>query len=154
MSSPSNSRTGPAVPTAVGNHRRSFMPGECLRESGIDGARGRAIDRVHRDALLALDATGARQRIVSIAFETHEDVDAVAGDAAPRVVREAEPVVRFAIGERDPGEGGNVEYRPELDASGIDRQRPIWDEPVSRRPNPERRTAYHEVAHSAARALL
>src|SRR6516162_2515954 len=154
MSSPSTSRTGPAVPTALGNHRRSFMPGELLGESGIDSARRRAIDRVHRDALLALDAPGARQRIVSIVFETHEDVDTVADDAAPRVVGEAEPVVHFASGEQDPDEGGNVEHRPELDASGIDRQRPIWDEPVSRRPNPERGTAYDEVAHSSGHALL
>src|SRR5262245_27822328 len=120
MNGPSTSRTGPTVPAVVRNHRRSFMPGELLRESGFDRARGRTVDRVHRNTPLALDATGARQRIVPIVFETHEDVDAVAGDAVPRVVREAEPVVHFPSGERDPAEGGNVEHRPDVDASRID----------------------------------
>src|SRR5262249_10098852 len=134
--------------------RHSFMPGELIGESGVDSARGRAVDRVHRGALLALDAAGTRERIVGIAFESHEDVDTVAGDAAPRVVREAEPIVYLTRWEWDPAEGGNVEHRPKLDASWINRQRPIWDEAVSWRPNPERRTTYDQVAHSSADALL
>src|SRR5215468_8242050 len=150
MDIPSTSRTGPAVPKTLGSHRRSFMPGELLGESGIDSARGRAVDRVYRRALLALDAAGTRERIVTIAFESHEDVDTIAGDAAPRVVREAEPIVRLTCWERDPDEGGNVEHRPELDATRINRERPVWDEPVSRCPNPERGAAYDEVAHSPA----
>src|SRR6516164_4352198 len=154
MHSPSTSSAELTPPAALRNRHRSFMPDEVLGESGFDSTRGRTVDRVHRDAFLALDATGARQRVVPIVFETHEDVDTVAGDAAPRVVCEAEPVVHFPSGEQDPDEGGNVEHRPELDASGIDRQRPIWDEPVSRRPNPERGTAYDEVAHSSGHALL
>src|SRR5262245_23598191 len=154
MNGPSTSSTGPTVPTVVRNHRRSFMPGELLGESGFDSAGGRTVDRVHRDALLALDATRARQRIVPIVFETYEDVDTVASDAAPRVVREAEPVVHFPSGERDPDEGGNVEHRPDVDASRIDRHGPVGDKPVSRRPNPERGTTHDEVAHSPAHALL
>src|SRR5215813_8119326 len=154
MDIPSTSRAGPAVPTTLGSHRRSFMPGELLGESGIDSARGRAVDRVYRRALLALDAAGTRERIVTIAFESHEDVDTVAGDAAPRVVGEAEPIVHLTRWERDPDQGGNVEHGPELDASWIDCHRPVWNEPVPRRPNPERGTAYDEVAHCPADALL
>src|SRR5262245_66228539 len=102
MDIPSTSRTGPAVPTTLGSHRRSFMPGELLGESGIDSARGRAVDRVYRRALLALDAAGTRERIVTIAFESHADVDAVAGDAAPRAVGQAVPIVPPTRGARHP----------------------------------------------------
>src|SRR5215472_3090958 len=154
MNIPSTRRTGPAVPTALGNHRHSFMPGELLGESGVDSARGSAVDRVHRGTLLALDATGTRERIVAIAFESHEDVDTVAGDAPPRIVREAEPVVHLTRWKRDPDQGGNVEHRSELDASWINRQRPVWNEPVSRRSNPERGAADDEVAHPSTDAFL
>src|SRR5262245_20469559 len=132
MDIPSTRRTGPAVPTTLGSHRRSFMPGELLGESGIDSARGRAVDRVYRRAVLALDAAGTREHIVTIAFESHEDVDTVAGDAAPRVVREAEPIVHLTRWERDPHQGGTVAHGPELAASWVKRRRPDATEALSR----------------------
>jgi hypothetical protein len=130
------------------------MPRELLGESGVDSTSRRAVDGVQWDAALALDATRARQRIVTVALESHEDVDTISSDAASGIVREAEPVMHVSIRERDPDEGGNVKYRPELDTSGVNRDRSVWDQPVSRRAKAEWRAAYEEISHSCAHALF
>src|SRR6266403_5300437 len=140
--------------TVLRNHPSLFMPRELLGEPGVYDARGRAVDRVHRDPFLARDTTGTSQRVVTIAFESHEDVDTATDDAAPRIVREAETVMNLSRRERDADEGRNVEHGPELDASGIHGHCPVWHQPVSRRPDAERCAAHDEISHSSAETLL
>src|SRR5262249_6521303 len=145
MRNPTRSGARPMVTPAAKSHPRLLMPRELFGEPGVDRARGRAVDRVHRNPLLARDPAGSCQRIVTIALESHEDVDTVADDAVPGVVREAEPVMNLSGRERDPDERGKVEHGPELDASGIDGDRPVWHQPVPGRPDAERRAADEEI---------
>src|SRR5262245_34299196 len=143
----------PMVSTAA-SLPRLLMPRELFGEPSIDRARGRAVDRVHRDPLLARDPAGSRQRVVTIALESHKDVDTAADDATPGIVREAETVMDLSGRERDSDERGKVEHSPELDASGIDGDRPVWHQPIPGRPDPERRAGDEEIPHGAANSFL
>src|SRR5262249_12304934 len=140
--------------TAAASLPRLFMPHEFFGEPGVYRARGGAVDRVHRDPLLARDPTRSRQGIVTIALESHEDVDTAADDAVPGVVREAETVMDLSGRERDTDERGKVEHGPKLDASGIDGDRPVWHQPVPGRADAERRAADEEIPHGSANPLL
>src|SRR5262249_50316265 len=153
VTSPRRSGGRPIVTTAA-SRPHLLMPRELFGEPGVSRARGGAVDRVHRDPLLARDPTRSRQGIVTIALESHEEVDTAADDAVPGVVREAEPVMDLSGRERDPDERGKVEHGPELDASGIDGDRPVGHQPIPGRPDAEWRAADEEIPHGSTNPFL